>query len=130
MNGKFLVPVVLNDTQTATFLLDTGANSTFVTPNLARTVNAQRSSTEPRAKVRMANGQEVEVLLLRMKSIAVGSARVEDFGVVVYEIPAVTGSAGPAIAIDGLLGTDFLGRFTMTLDPKAGTLQLDESPVK
>jgi len=132
VNGKFLVPVVLNDTQTATFLLDTGANSTFVTPNLARSVNAERLSGEPKAKVRMASGQEIEVSVLRVKSIAVGLARIDNFGVVVYDIPAVTGSAGPAITIDGLLGTDFLRRFTMTVDPRAGTLslQLDDLPAK
>jgi len=70
----------------------------------------------------MASGQEVEVSVLRLNAIAVGAARLRNFSVVVYDIPAVAGSAGPAIRIDGLLGTDFLGRFKMTLDPGAETL--------
>ena len=128
VNNKFLVPVVVNDIRTATFLLDTGANSTVISPNLARTLNLRRLPGEPKAKARMASGQEVEVSILRLKAIAVGAARLRDFSVVVYDIPAVAGSAGPAIHIDGLLGADFLGRFKMTLDPGAETLtfHLDE----
>ena len=131
-NGKFLVSVVLNDTQTATFLLDTGANATVVSLNLARTLRLEPSQGEPKAKVRMASGQEIEMSVIRMKSIALGLARIENFGVVVYDLAAVAGSAGPAMTIDGLLGVDFLGHFTMTVNPKAGTLtlQLDDLPVK
>jgi hypothetical protein len=40
----------------------------------------------------------------------------------------VTSSAGPGIVVDGLLGIDFIGRFTTTLDPRNQTLifQLDD----
>jgi predicted aspartyl protease len=131
-NGKFLVSVVLNDTQTATFLLDTGANATVISLNLARTLRLERPLGEPKAKVRMASGQEIEMSVVQVKSIAVGLARMENFGVVVHDLAGVAGSAGPAMTIDGLLGVDFLGRFTMTVNPKAGTLtlQLDDLPVK
>jgi len=132
VNSKFLVPVVLNDTLTATFLLDTGANATVISLNLARALNLERAPAEPQATVRMASGQEVVVSVLRVKSIAVGLARIDDFGVVAYDLAGVASSAGPAITIDGLLGTDFLGRFIMTVDPSAGTLtlQLDDRPAK
>jgi len=122
VNNKFLVPVVLNDVQAATFLLDTGANSTVISPNLVRTLKLPPFPGEPKAKARMASGQEVEVSVVRLNTIAVGAARMNNFGAVVYDIPAVAGCAGPAIKIDGLLGTDFLAGFTMTLDPRAETL--------
>lgn len=133
VNNKFLVPVVLNDVQAATFLLDTGANSTVVSPNLVRTLKLPPFPGAPKAKARMASGQEVEVSVVRLNTIAVGAARMNNVGAVVYDIPAVTGSAGPAIKIDGLLGTDFLAGFTMTLDPRAETLTFyldDDLPAK
>jgi hypothetical protein len=42
----------------------------------------------------------------------------------VYEIGVLDGSANPPLVVDGYLGADFVGRFTMTLDPKAGKLTL------
>jgi len=133
VNNKFLVPVVLNDVQTATFLLDTGASGTIVSPSLAQTLKLRPLPGEPKAKVRMASGQEVEVTIVRVKAIAVGPARMNNFDVVVYNSPAVSSSAGPGITVDGLLGTDFLGRFRITLDPRAETLTFyldDDSPAK
>jgi hypothetical protein len=41
INNKVLVPVVLNESQTATFLLDTGASTTVVTADLARRLGAE-----------------------------------------------------------------------------------------
>ena len=132
VHNKFLVPVVLNDTQTATFLLDTGANTTVITPSLARRLGVERLPDEPKTKARMASGQEVEVSLIRVKAIGVGSARIENFGVLVYDLPPLVSGATPPITADGLLGTDFIGRFTMTVDPRAEKLilQLDDLPVR
>jgi hypothetical protein len=121
VHNKFLVPVVLNDTQT-----------TVITPSLARRLGVERLPDEPKTKARMASGQEVEVALIRVKAIGVGSARIENFGVLVYDLPPLVLGATPPITADGLLGTDFIGRFTMTVDPRAGKLilQLDDLPVR
>jgi predicted aspartyl protease len=134
INNRFLVPVVLNETHRATFLLDTGANITVVTPQLARRAGIELPAGvgASKSKARMASGQEVEVSLIRVKSIVVGLARIDNLQVAVYEIGALDSTATPPIAIDGFLGADFLGRFTMTIDPGAGklTLQLADGPVK
>jgi len=44
--------------------------------------------------------------------------------VVAYELPTVISRGKPSITIDGFLGVDFLGRLTMTVDPRAETLTL------
>ncbi len=118
INRKFLVPVVLNEGQTATFLLDTGASTSVITPDLARRLGLDTSSRTTLGRARIASGQEVEVSMVRMTSIRVGSARIDNLNVAVYE------HANPPITVDGFLGVDFIGRFTMTVDPAAGTLTL------
>jgi predicted aspartyl protease len=122
INGKLLVPVVLNDGQTATLLLDTGASMTVITADLARRAGAEPDPA--RARARIASGQEVDVSLVRLRSIRVGTAQVGGLRVAVYELAALNRSPSLPVAIDGFLGMDFIGRFTMTLDPRAATLTL------
>jgi hypothetical protein len=124
VNNRFLVPVVLKENQKVTFLLDTGANITVVTPDTARRAGIELSGAAPKSKARMASGQEVEVSLVRVKSLRVGQARIDNLAVAVYEIGVVDGNAKPPLVVDGFLGADFVGRFAMTLDPRAGTLTL------
>ena len=80
----------------------------------------------------MASGQEVDVSLVRLKSMMVGSARIDNLQVAVYEIGILDSTATPPLIVDGFLGADFLSRFTMTIDPQAGRLmlQLADAPVK
>jgi predicted aspartyl protease len=134
MQNRYLVPVMLNGTHRATLLLDTGANITVLTPQLARRVGIDLP-TGPgasKSKARVASGQEVEVSLVRVSSIMVGSARIDNLQVAVYEIGVLDNSETPPLTVDGFLGADFLSRFTMTIDPRAGklTLQLADGPVK
>ena len=130
VSKRILVPVVLNGNQTATFLLDTGANITVMTSTLANRLGAERPVDGPKVRLRMASGQDVEMSVIRLKSIGVGSARLENFVVALYDLPTLP--ASPPITVDGLLGNDFVGQFTMTVDPRAGTLtlQLYDSPAK
>jgi len=134
IGNRFLVPVLLNDTHRATLLLDTGANITVVTPQLARRAGlaVPTGPGAPRSTARMANGQEVEVALVRVQSLTVGSARIDNLQVAMYELGVLDHRATPPLTVDGFLGADFLGRFTMTIDPERGTLtlQLTDGPPK
>ena len=56
-----------------------------------------------------------------VNSIEVGSARVETLRVLSYDIDAHPGT-------DGVLGRDFLGRFTVTVDTAAGRVTLSPRP--
>jgi predicted aspartyl protease len=132
--NRFLVPVLLNETHQATLLLDTGANITVVSPQLARRAGlaVPTGPGAPRSTARMANGQEVEVALIRVKSLMVGAARIDNLQVAMYEVGVLDNLTTPPLTVDGFLGADFLGRFTMTIDPQRGTLtlQLPDGPAK
>lgn len=134
VNNRFLVPVLLNGTQPATFLLDTGANITVVSPQLARRagVEALTGAGVSKSRARMASGQEVDVSLVRLKSLALGLARIDNLQVAVYEIGVLDHTATPPLTVDGFLGADVLSRFTVTIEPHAGRLllQLPDGPVK
>lgn len=127
LHNRFLVPVVLNGTQRATLLLDTGANITVLTPQFARRagIEVPTGAGASKSKARMASGQEVEVSLVRVKSVMVGSARIDNLQVAVYEIGVLDTTGTSPLTVDGFLGADFLGRFTMTIDPRAGKLTLE-----
>jgi predicted aspartyl protease len=126
VNNKLLVPVTLNESQPATFLLDTGASTTVVTADLARRLGMTAGAV--RARARIASGQEVDVALVRLGSLRVGTARIDAMPVAVYEVASLGNSASLPVAIDGFLGMDFVGRFLMTVDPRAGTLTLGVPP--
>jgi hypothetical protein len=128
LNNKMLVPVTLNESQSATFLLDTGASTTVVTADLARRLGISSGSGAVRARARIASGQEVEVALVRIGSLRVGTARIEGMPVAIYELASLGNTASLPVAIDGFLGMDFVGRFLMTVDPRAGTLTLGVPP--
>ena len=123
INNKFLVSVVLNDNYPATLLLDTGANHTIISPEMARRAGLDAAMLPGRAKLRMANGVEIETSVVRLQSISVGAARIANFGVAVFAF-AVPGLDGQRLAVDGFLGVDFLARFIVTIDPRAGRLTL------
>ena len=131
-NNRFLIPVVLNEKETATFLLDTGASITVITPDLARRAGIEIASGGMQSRARMASGQEVQVSVVRLKSIRIGLARMDNVGVALYELGVMDRTAQPPLVVDGLLGADVLGQFTTTIDPEAGrlTLQLHEQPRK
>jgi predicted aspartyl protease len=131
-NNRFLVPVILNEKQAATFLLDTGASITVITPDVARRAGVEMPSAGLRSRARMASGQEVDVSVIRLKSIRIGMARVDNLGVALYELGVMDKVARPPLVVDGLLGADVLSRFTTIIDPAAGrlTLQLRDLPRK
>ena len=131
-NNRFLVSVVLNEKETATFLLDTGASITVITPDLARRAGIEIAPGGMQSRARMASGQEVQVSVIRLKSIRIGLARIDNIGVALYELGIMDKAAQPPLVVDGLLGADVLGQFTTTIDPEAGrlTLQLRELPRK
>ena len=128
VNNKLLVPVMLNESQSATFLLDTGASTTVLTADLARRLGMTAGPGAVRARARIASGQEVDVALVRMGSLRVGTARIDGMRVAVYELASLGNTASLPVPIDGFLGMDFVGRFLMTVDPRAGTLTLGVPP--
>jgi clan AA aspartic protease (TIGR02281 family) len=105
-----LVQAVLNGQEPVTLLLDTGASHTLLTPAIARRLGLSPTADAPTKTLTRADGQLHTVPLVICKTIAVGE-------VVVEQLPVGITDVDPkAPTVEGLLGVDFLARFTVTLD--------------
>ncbi|HXH84028.1 MAG TPA: retropepsin-like aspartic protease [Candidatus Tectomicrobia bacterium] len=113
-----LVPVVLNGRHGATLLLDTGAQYTIVNPEVAARAGLDAAAGTPRT-VRVAGGRTLEMPFVPLAALSVGEATVENLQVGVYR------TAPSARIVDGILGADFLSRFTITIDRSARHLRLE-----
>ena len=123
-SGKTFVSVSVNDSALATlFLVDTGANRTVLSPTLARRLGLDVPGDAQRQDVTVAGGQKLSVPFVPVRRVAVGAARVPDLLVGVYDM------FPNSPVIDGVLGTDFLGRFRVTFDPTQRTMHLGPGPV-
>jgi hypothetical protein len=118
--SMILVPVVLNDAQ-ATLLLDTGASITVVRSEFARRAGMELAVTAPRLSVRVPGGEVFSVPFARAKALKVGDAAVEGLDIGVSD----SLTRGLPSAIDGVLGTNFLNHFRVTIDRMSRRLSLD-----
>jgi predicted aspartyl protease len=111
VNNHILVPAMLHQSQPVTLVLDTGAAQTLLSLGTAQQLGLNPGTNAPRKTLIRADGQPHTVPLVQCAGIAVGGAAVENLPVGVTEsvVPHV-----PAVA--GLLGVDFLERFTVTID--------------
>jgi clan AA aspartic protease (TIGR02281 family) len=118
-----LVPVTINGAS-ATMLLDTGASVTIIRPAMAQRAGIEVPLHAPRTTVRVAGGERFSVPFVRAKSLRIGDAAVEGIDVCVFEglvrqFPAT---------VDGILGTNFLNHFRMTIDRQGRLLMLEPLP--
>ena len=119
-----LVPVTLNRSHGATFLLDTGSQHTILTPALAARLGVSVPADAPTKSLTVVGGQKITVPFVRLPLIELGSSRVQDVEVGVYIV------IPDAPMIDGLLGGDVLGRYTTTLDRTARQLRLEPAEAR
>jgi hypothetical protein len=118
--GEVIVPVTVGGAGPFPFLVDTGSTHTAVTERLA-TVLAAR----PVARTAMsAAGGTAECLVVALPPIAIGASRVD--GLTATVLPAMTGAALGA-GVDGVLGQDFLARFSYTIDYRASRIRWHEA---
>jgi predicted aspartyl protease len=119
MGHHILVRAVLNRTASVTLLLDTGATHTLLTPDTAQRLGISPPADAPRHTAWVADGQLQEAPFVPLTTLAVGEAVVENLLVGVAALfPQVPG-------VDGLLGGDFLGQFTVILDRAAHQIRLE-----
>ena len=117
MGSMMFVSALVNDVQ-ARLLLDTGASKTMIRPMLAQLAGIEPGREARRARMIVAGGGELSVPLVRARSLAINEAAVHAIEIGVYE-------ALPDLPdVDGILGTDYLGHFTVTIDRQKGTLLL------
>jgi predicted aspartyl protease len=101
----FVDDVMVNGQGPFTFILDTGATETVITPPLARQLGIQGRWATPRQKKGTA------------ASIRAGDAEARDVPVYILDPPqAVTLRLNHGINYHGILGSTFLSRFITTVD--------------
>ena len=112
--SPILVSAKINGNGPITLVLDTGADGTTVAPaTLSRlgisTLNA------PRVEVKGVTGTS-QAQIVQVNSVEVGEAKVGPL--------LITAHDADVKGADGLLGRDFLDKFTVTIDSKQGVVTL------
>lgn len=107
-----LVPVTVGGRGPYRFLLDTGSTHTAITAELATAVGA---AAVARTTMR-ASGGTVDCLVVALPPLAIGGEAAD--GITATALPEAAASVLRGIA-DGILGQDFLARFSYTIDYRA-----------
>jgi len=114
--GEVIVPATVGREGPYRFLLDTGSTHTAVTERLAAAVAAR-----PVARTTMsAAGGTLECLVVALPAVAIGRMLVDGLTATVLPV-ASAGGLGPGV--DGVLGQDFLSRFSYTIDYRAARIR-------
>lgn len=112
--SPILVSAKINGTGPITLLLDTGADRTTVAPAALSRLGISTLNA-PRVEVKGATGTS-QAQIVRVNSVEVGEAKAGPLLIAAHDAD-VKGA-------DGLLGRDFLDKFTVTIDSKQGVVTL------
>jgi aspartyl protease family protein len=113
-NGVWFTDVVLNGSQRARFVVDTGATSCTISPELAEALGIQVADDSPTVEIMTLTGK-TKGHVVSLDSIKVGETEALDVSTVVHEFQD---------GIQGILGNSFLGRYAVTLDAQRRLLHL------
>jgi clan AA aspartic protease (TIGR02281 family) len=113
--GTVVVDVLLNGRLTAPMLLDTGADFTVITKQMARDIRLSALDRLPTQEFKTAGGA-VKLPIATLQSLRVGTAEARDVQV------AVDIAGHMPI---GLLGMTFLRHFKVTVDHQRGQVTLE-----
>jgi len=106
--------VILNERITQHFIVDTGASFTVISREAARELGVTIDENTPFIPIATASSVILNPLV-KLRSIRVGEAEVENVDVLVHDLP---GSSA------GLLGNSFLSKFKVVLDSVNGKMTL------
>lgn len=98
-DNTYMVPTVINRKFMATFLVDTGASYTVITPQTAEALGIDLTDDLPSVPVTTANGT-VHAPLVTLKQVSLG-------GMQVHNVQAVVANLGDSPQLSGLLGMSF-----------------------
>lgn len=110
VQGHILVRGLVNQHESVTLLLDTGATATSLTPEVLHKLDLHPSAETPTRTTAVVGGTRLQVPVLTLQSLSVGTVRRDNLPV------GVLSSFPNAPLIDGILGADFLQSLTLTFD--------------
>jgi clan AA aspartic protease (TIGR02281 family) len=112
---SLVVHARLNDTRDARLIVDTGADITVLSNEVARDLGLSGGASGVMLNTA---GGAVRAEMAKVNSISVGNARVFNVAVAIHNLPDA------ASGVNGLLGLSFLDKFLVTLDMEKGELML------
>jgi predicted aspartyl protease len=120
-NHHIYVPVSVNGSRTLWFLLDTGAGVpvTLIDDKVAASIKLRIHSTHEATAI----GGSVKLAVTMPAKLTVGSSTINDAAFA--ELPLRQQQGAEGHKIDGILGYDFLRRFTVDIDYSHRSLALD-----
>ncbi len=104
-----LVSVVLNRTKAFRFIVDTGAQRTIISHDVADTLEMDIANPLRFEAIVTAERQTAPAPVVRLDSVQLGGIRVRGLEASVFDLP-------PTLRADGLLGLNFLRRFRVTFE--------------
>ncbi len=119
VNNAIYVNATLNQKENVTLLFDTGSTSTIITPGVAELLDINPKKYAPKYTVIIIGGKTIEVPFVSLLKIKVGDAVVNNLMVGVYSV------FPNAPLVDGILGTDFLRHFKVTVDHHIKQLRIE-----
>lgn len=120
-NHDIVVPVVVNDKATASFILDTGADLNIMDTKFAQKVTKATADDEYRMKG--VSGKVTEVLTGRKAILMFAKMRIESHDLPVFPLDHISSSEGTEIA--GFIGIRTLVQTKMTIDYRDGLVNLE-----
>jgi predicted aspartyl protease len=102
-----VVPVMINDHGPYKFLLDTGANKTVLSAAVADKLGIPKG----RIEMLLSPGGNVPVTARTLKTLELGAARLENVEIAVGKLGLMR-----TLNVDGMLGSDYLRRFKISID--------------
>jgi predicted aspartyl protease len=115
-----LLPVHVNERGPFDFILDTGAGTSLLTPELAKQLSVKIVGS----KEGQSAGGKVAVSLAKADSLAVGDARIDDVDLGIVDLAHVGKTIGAKI--DGDLGYNFLKHFRITINYRDCGIRFDD----
>lgn len=116
--GTIVVPAWINGSTESRLLVDTGASLTVLSTKLVSQLELPVNVNTRRTILVLAGGREVAVPRVRLASVKLGEAAVENLYIGVFDVlPSVP-------QIQGVLGMDFLRHFDVSIDTRRRRLVL------
>ncbi len=119
--NRIIVEAVLNGRIKTLMIVDTGATSVCITPEIAKRLGGIPEDTSKRTKVKWVDGTVTEAIPAVLTSVKIGEAKAENVSALVSDMPPFFDPR-----VSGLLGMSFLNKFHVTIDPVGKNLILEE----
>ena len=114
-----VIQAMLNNKQSAKFIVDTGASFTMISSALARDLSIDTSGQNQQTMpFQTANGL-IQAPLTNLDSITVGGMEIKNLTAAVHDIVSDS-------QVAGLLGLNFLSNFKMDIDTQSGVIHLEK----